>query len=124
VRNSALHVGVVAVLFLTASLSVTTLSASVEKSHEGRFKDAVRSREGGVIAVAPRPVNDLESTDSLYQGWDGFRARHGGAWKIYLDERSAMPTLVSGRGVELFSKETFESATPGDVESRVRSFFF
>jgi subtilisin-like proprotein convertase family protein len=122
VKNPAPSFRLVVVLVLTASLSVTTLSAAVEKTHEGRFKDAIRFREGGVIAVAPRPVNDLESNDSLYQGWDEFRARHGGAWKIFLDERSAMPTLVSGRGVELFSKKAFEGATPDDVESRIRAF--
>jgi subtilisin-like proprotein convertase family protein len=33
-----------------------------------------------------------------------------------------MPTLVSGRGIELFSGEEFSAATLGDVESRVRSF--
>ncbi len=90
--------------------------AAVEKIREERFEGFVRPRAGGVIAVTPRPAGGQD------QGWDAFRARQGGEWRIYLDDRSAMPTLVSGRGIELFSREEFGAAALGDVESRVRSF--
>jgi subtilisin-like proprotein convertase family protein len=90
--------------------------AAVEKVQEGPFDALIRSREGGVIAVAPRPAGSLD------QDWEAFRTRQSGEWSIYIDERSAMPTLVSGRGIELFSKEDFDAATLGEIEARVRSF--
>ena len=38
---------------------------------------------------------------------------------IYLDERTALPTMVSGRGIEWFSKEAMQSADLKQVEARV-----
>ena len=64
---------------------------------------------GGSITVVPEPLEALEEDDSLRVGWDAFRARHGGAWRIYLDQRSGLPTLVSGRGIEWMPKAAQQS---------------
>jgi len=77
---------------------------------------------GGSITVVAEPLEALEATDRLRVGWEAFRARHGGAWRIYLDERSGLPTLVSGRGIEWLSKAAQDSVTLPQLEALARSF--
>jgi len=109
-------------LGLALSGASPAASAVRDASADGRFVELVRPREGGVIAVAPRAVEELGTADGLRAGWETFRRRHAGRWNVYLDERTGMPTLVSGRGIELLSAEEFEGATLDEVETAVRSF--
>ena len=105
-----------------AGLALTAALAATAPGGERRFDDLVRSREGAVIAVAPVEVGELAAADPLRLGWEDFRAHDAGEWKVYLDERTAMPTLVSGRGIELFAAEDFERATRDEIEAKVLAF--
>jgi len=110
---------------LTAALVPLTFTAVIaagEIHSEGRFDELVRTREGGVVAVAPVKVDGLSPSDSLRKGWDEFRTRHSGRWSVYLDERTGMPTLVSGRGIEWFAEETLEEVSLDDVAAKAREF--
>jgi subtilisin-like proprotein convertase family protein len=109
-------------LVVTAGAVLTCALAATAPETDLRFEDLVRPREGAVIAVAPTRIDDLAPADPLRAGWEDFRAQNEGEWKIYLDARSAMPTLVSGRGVALFAAEDLESASLEDVEAKVRAF--
>lgn len=84
--------------------------------------DRVQPRFAGSIAVVPAEIATLAPGDALRMGWEKFAVDHGGAWKIYVDERTALPTMVSGRGIEWFSKEGMKSVELQQVEARVRTF--
>jgi subtilisin-like proprotein convertase family protein len=116
--------GLVALFTLAVALSsVTSLVWALRDApREERLDAFVRPRKGAVIAVAPRKVEELDSADRLRVGWESFRGRHGGRWNVYLDERTGMPTLVSGRGLEWFSEELADTVTLEQVESKIRIF--
>jgi len=115
---------VVALTTFGLALSSASHAASVARddSSDGRFAELVRTREGGVIAVAPRAVEELGAADGLRTGWETFRGRHSARWSVYVDERTGMPTLVSGGGIELLSTEVLEDVTLDEVETVVRAF--
>ena len=91
-------------------------------NENGRFQQHVQTRQGGAIAVAPRALDRLDQSDKLRVDWEEFRSRQGGRWQVYLDERTAMPTLVSGSGIEWFPEEALTSLTRDGVEARARAF--
>jgi len=109
-------------LAVTLSFAMSLAWALRPTEANGRFGPHVRPRHGGVIAVAPRALDRLDPSDKLRSDWEGFKGRQGGRWKVYLDERTEMPTLVSGSGIEWFPKEAVASLTQGDVETRARVF--
>ena len=82
------------VLALMADLSM--VSAFRATSPRGKFEDRIARRAGGVIAVAPRNVDRLETTDPLRVGWRTFRARYGGAWEAALGAADGPFFLSSG----------------------------
>jgi subtilisin-like proprotein convertase family protein len=100
-------------------VSATVAIASAEQADRGRFDRFVRPRVGGVIGVAPRNVDRLSPEDPLRRSWEAFRG--DGGWTIYIDERTAMPSLVSGRGVALLGEEELDEVTLDEVEARVRA---
>ncbi|MCP3978512.1 MAG: hypothetical protein GY716_04140 [bacterium] len=115
--NRALRLGVG--LAVTSVVCVSAvLSAGPDPTPEG-FERLARSRSGSVVAVAPRSVDDLPAADVLRAGWQAFRRRHPGAWKVYLDERSALPTLVSGAGIRVAAPA---DSSPTDLEQHLRAF--
>ncbi len=110
-----------------AAVLLSTIAAvhAVSTEHPpSRFDGRFRGREGGAISVDPRPVESLAATDPLRRGWETFRARHGGsgAWSVYLDERTGLPTLVSGRGITWLSDEAAAAATLDEIEALARAF--
>jgi subtilisin-like proprotein convertase family protein len=88
----------------------------------GRFDDLVKQRVGGAVVVAPRAIESLDDDDELRVAWEDFGDLHGGGWSVYLDERTGIPTLVSGRGIEWLSEEDLPGASLEDLEARARSF--
>jgi len=114
-----LSLGAVAVtLFFAASLTWALRPADAS----GRFRLHVQQRQGGVIAVAPQALDRFDPADKLRLDWEEFRGRQGGRWQVYLDERTEMPTLVSGSGVEWFPKDVLGSLTRDVVEARALAF--
>jgi hypothetical protein len=89
----------------------------------GRFDDYVQRRTGAAIATVPRNVEQLPSGDALRLAWQAFSERYGGRrQKVFVDERTGMPTLVTGpslrwTGVERASEQTLES-----LEANARAF--
>jgi len=109
---------VVVTLFFAVSFAWALRPADAD----GRFQRHVQPRQGGVIAVAPRALDRLDPVDKLRLDWEEFHDRQGGRWQVYLDERTEMPTLVSGSGVEWFSKGVLGTLTRDVVEARARAF--
>ena len=54
----------------------------------------------GVDLVQPLALDRLDPSDELRVRWESFASSHGGDWKVHIDERTAMPTLAAGRGIE------------------------
>jgi subtilisin-like proprotein convertase family protein len=103
-------------------LSLSGLLAATNPSDERRFEDLTRRRDGAVIAVAPRIVETLPAGDPLRVGWDEFRRRNPGRWTILVDERTAMPTLVSGKGIDLIAGRELPITGLDELESAIRAF--
>jgi len=111
-----------AALVVMIPVALTTALAISEPSPPKRFDDHVQAREGGAIAVEPRAIERLNPSDPLRAGWEEFKSRHEGAWKVYLDERTGMPTMVSGRGIEWFSEGARAAVGLEHVVKRARAF--
>lgn len=107
-------------LLLLAALS-PVLAAS-QRSGESRFEDRVRLRLGGVIGVEARAVEELGSSDELREGWESFRREQGGSWQVFLDERTAMPTLASGSGIQWIPAEPRSAVSVDQLEALARGF--
>ncbi len=103
------------------ALAVSTVAAVSDLRPAGRFDDRVRAREGGNVGVLPRDVTSLDPSDTLRREWEQFGERHGG-WRIYLDERSGMPLMASGRGMDWFAGRNTEALTLDELESRALAF--
>lgn len=88
----------------------------------GRFDDRHLPRVAGNVDIEAEPIDRLDPSDRLRIGWEAFSRRHGGGWNIHVDGRTGLPTLVSGRGVQLLSGEALAHATRHDVEAAVRAF--
>jgi len=115
-----MRVPVVASLVLV--LGVTGAFAVVEDNRSvGRFDHRVRHHEGRAIGVEARQVEALAAADELGEGWREFGRRHG-AWRVFLDERTGMPALASGRGIEWFTPATFADVTLDTLEARALAF--
>ena len=113
------------VLALASALVLAGVSSAWAYTNarpESRFDAWAKSREGSVIAVAPRSVTALDPSDPLGVAWQAFDRDHGGGWTVYLDERTGMPTLVSGRGVTWFDGGDGESPAIGVLEAAARAF--
>lgn len=54
------------------------------------------------LAIRAVATRDLTVTDPLQRGWSQFASAHGG-WNVWLDERSGLPTLASGKGIPWFA---------------------
>jgi subtilisin-like proprotein convertase family protein len=111
-----------AIFALALLLAGTTAVASGEKTSAGSFERLTRLREGGVIAVAPRPLEGLGRSDPLRQAWDAFRERHGGDWTIRIDERSGLPAMASGRSIEWFAEDALDGLTLEMLEAKALAF--
>jgi hypothetical protein len=111
-----------ATLVVILALAVTTAHAVTDQRPAGRFDDHVKQRDRGRISVAPIALERLDSNDDLRIGWEGFRDRHEGAWTIYMDERSGMPTLVYGKGIGSIGETELSSITIDTLEASIRKF--
>jgi subtilisin-like proprotein convertase family protein len=111
-----------AVSILSGVTVAATDPAGGDLRRSGPLDAKIQARDGGSIGVAPREIATLAPGDDLRVGWEKFVADHEGTWKVYLDERTALPTLVSGRGIEWFAKDTVKAMDLQQVEARVRNF--
>ena len=95
---------------------------ATERRAPSPFDDRIKHREGGSISVLPRDVRDLAPSDELRSRWQLFRERNGGGWSVYVDERTAMPTLLSGRGAAWLPDTASAAETLDDVDRLARTF--
>jgi hypothetical protein len=82
----------------------------------------VKHRAGGAISLSPRAVDGLAPSDALVSRWKPFQARHGEGWSVHVDERTAMPALLSGPGASLLPETAARAATLDDVDLAARRF--
>ena len=115
--------GIFALLTLTLlAINVGPILAGDHTRPAGRFDDKIRRLEGGAPVVVAQKLDSLDPDDALRTGWTEFSGRHGGSWKVYIDERTAMPTLASGQGIGWFSESSVEGLSDADVEAQARAF--
>lgn len=82
----------------------------------------VKHRDGGSISVVSRDVDALALSDERRSRWQRFRERSGGMWTVHVDERTSMPSLVSGRGVAWLPEAASATATLDDLDRLARKF--
>jgi hypothetical protein len=87
-----------------------------------RLDARIRHREGGAISVAPRDLRSLAPTDELRVRWERFQVDHGAGWTVYLDERTGLPTMLSGRGLAWLPDDDSGGATLSDADRSARKF--
>jgi hypothetical protein len=111
------------VLVATALLATLTATfAASDRRESSPFDDRVRHREGGSISTLPRDVDAMAPSDALRARWQRFRERHPGDWSVYVDERTRMPTLLSGSGIAWLSDSAASGATLDDLDRLARAF--
>ncbi|ANM31319.1 hypothetical protein ABI59_19680 [Acidobacteria bacterium Mor1] len=84
-------------MLLALTLAATAAFAFTQPADDRRYEDKIQQRLGGVISVKAISTQSLEPGDALRRGWDAFAEREGGRWAIYIDARTGMPTMASGR---------------------------
>ncbi len=99
------------------AIIILVLSFFSHAEGSGRFDELVLHREGGAMGSIPLSIEDSEVSQELRTGWERFESRHDGSWTIYLDERTGMPALVSGRGIEWGAADS-----PRELEPRALAF--
>jgi len=115
-------------VLIVAALALTSAHAITGRRDSSRFDDRIKTREGGVIAVTPRALGELDATDGLRRAWEGFVTEQNGGWKVWVDERSGLATLAVGRGIPWIPGRGNGLASPvdagiEDLEARARQFF-
>lgn len=103
-------------------LAIHAAHAASEKRDPSRLDDRILHREGGAISIEPRELTTLDPSDGLRVGWEQFRTRYGGDWAVHIDERTAMPTLVSGQGIAWPPNGSLGDGTLDDWDFQVRAF--
>ncbi len=114
--------GVRSAIVLTFLGAITAAHAGSDQHPPSQFDDQIKHREGGSISVLPRDVGGLAPSDELRSRWQRFRERNAGAWSVYVDERTGMPTLLSGRGVAWLPESAPTGETLDDVDRLARAF--
>jgi hypothetical protein len=115
-------IGMRSAIALTLLGAITAAHGASANRPPSRFDDRIKHREGGSISVLPREVDGLASSDELRSRWQRFRERNAGGWSVYLDERTAMPTLLSGRGVAWLPDAAPTGETLDDIDRLARTF--
>nr|MCU0231960.1 endopeptidase [Acidobacteriota bacterium] len=67
-----------------------------------RFDSLTISPPDAVVGLAPLPASALPASDPLRGGWDRLGLEAEGGFTAWIDERSGLPTLAIGRGIEWF----------------------
>ena len=97
---------------LCAVLLLSSLAAfAISDEHPpGLFDHLEKQRVGGTIGVRAVPLSSLPAGDGLKLGWEQAAAAQGGAWRVWVDERSGLPSLATGHAVAWISKDVADSA--------------
>ncbi|NJN64194.1 MAG: hypothetical protein HC882_04485 [Acidobacteria bacterium] len=72
------------------------------------------------MSIEPRSIAKLVPGDALRTAWERFLADNPGEWSVFVDERTAMPTIASGSGISWLAPG--EKASLAVFESRARAF--
>ena len=84
----------IVLMVLAAAVAV----AAVRDPAPGLYDHLVLQREGGVISIRGVELERLTPGDPQRQAWSELHEELGGEWKVWLDERTALPSLVVVRG--------------------------
>lgn len=81
-------------------LLVTSPALSIEPREETSRLDALVIYDpGSRLGMKSVSVDELAFDTPLLSEWKTFRGRHGSKWRVRLDARSGVPTLVEGPGI-------------------------
>jgi hypothetical protein len=101
-----------------------TIAAAVHGATERRVPSPLDARvrllDGGSVSVLPSALEQLAISDPFRTRWEEFSRHGGGDWRVWLDERTALPTLVSGPGLPWF--DAGDDPTLDDLDRRARAF--
>ena len=99
------------VALLLSSLPAFAIS---DEQPPGRFDHLAKPRPGGTIGVRPVPLSSLSAGDALRLEWEKKAAAQGGAWSVWVDERSGLPSLATGRAVAWISEDVADSSSANE----------
>jgi len=122
VSKAIRHRSRLAVAAAVVAVMGTAVQAASDRRPPSRFDDRIKHREGGAISVLPREIASLAPGDALRSRWEQFQERAGGGWTVYLDERTGLPTLVSGRGIAWLPEGASRGQSLDDVDRTARKF--
>ncbi len=81
-------------LIVLTLLGSAVAGAAVPERAPGLYDHLVLQREGGLIPIRGIELERLPAGDPQRQAWSELRDELGGDWKVWLDERTALPALV------------------------------
>ncbi len=108
------------VVWALAALAFAAASAAVVPSPSVRFGQLELqdpSTRLGTVAETPEALTTFEAGRA---GWAAFRAAHGADWRVWLDRRSGVPTLVAGPGIPFYAAGSVPAAA--QLEATARTF--
>jgi hypothetical protein len=102
-------------------------AAFTPRQTPARFDARAIAPPDRVAGVAAVPAATLAAGDPLRAGWDRLALESEGGWSAWIDERSGLPTLAIGRGIEWFPVDAAgrpAGEPPGleQLESLARAF--
>jgi hypothetical protein len=96
---------------LALLVSVSDTLAIREHQPPGLFDHLAKQRVGGTIGIRPVALSTLPAGDALKLEWEQTTARDGGDWSVWIDERSALPSLATGRAVGWISEDAARASS-------------
>ncbi|MCP3978489.1 MAG: hypothetical protein GY716_04025 [bacterium] len=107
---------------MVALLVASAAFAAAPRQTTSDLDDRTVAMPGKSIGIAPKNTDELAPNDALRVGWESFEARRGGRFQVHIDERSGLPTLVKGSGIEWFAPSALAAVELRDVEAAARTF--
>ena len=118
--------GIASAILVVACLLAAPFVAAISTEREAaRFDHLIRLRGGGAIGMSAKAVSELPASDAVRRGWQRFEQQKGGPWKVWLDERSGLPTLTLGKETGWLppgnARALDRSTALGDIDARARA---
>ncbi len=107
-------------IFVLGALCVSPALALQPRTERLRF-DNKTIDPPPPLAIRAASSQELSSSDALRRGWDRF-AQDNGGWQAFIDQRSGLPTLATGRGLQWFPLDSSQPPSLDSLAQRARAF--
>jgi hypothetical protein len=107
-------------IFVLGALCVSPALALQPRTERLRF-DNKTIDPPPPLAIRATSSQALSSSDALRRGWDRF-AQDNGGWQAFIDQRSGLPTLATGRGLQWFPLDSSQPPSLESLAQRARAF--